>query len=597
VSATFSEPVASSSVSATSFILRDPGGNTVPATVSANGSSVTLQPTASLAASTTYTATLQGGPGGITDQAGNPLTSNDSWSFTTTAGPACPCSLWTPSTTPQTLAQADTTGYELGVRFKSDVAGYITGIRFYKGSGNTGTHVGHLWTNTGTMLGSATFTSETATGWQQVSFATPVAISANTAYVASYTDPVGRYSLNRPYFTTAHDNAPLHALADGDGGPNGVYKEGAGFPNVGTQSSNYWVDVVFATNVSDTTPPTVASVTPGRGASNVSLGTSVSATFSEPVASSSVSATSFILRDPGGNTVPATVSTNGSSVTLQPTASLAASTTYTATLQGGPGGITDQAGNPLTSSDSWSFTTASVDRTPPISVLSFPADSSAYNAIGWNAGCTSPGLCGNASDPGSGVQKIEVSIRRASNGRYWTGSGFTSTSERWLVATGTTAWSYALTSGDFPGVGSYAVRVRATDGSGNVSSPTSTTFVYDTTRPTSTETFPIAKASYTTPSWNAGCVTPGVCGTASDALAGVQKVEVSVRRGSSSYWNGTSFSSASEVFLTATGTTAWTFAFPASNFTASAKYTIRVRATDKVGNVESPSSRQITFTP
>ena len=35
---------------------------------------------------------------------------------------------------------------ELGVKFRSDVAGYITGIRFYKGAGNTGTHVGHLWT-------------------------------------------------------------------------------------------------------------------------------------------------------------------------------------------------------------------------------------------------------------------------------------------------------------------------------------------------------------------------------------------------------------------------------------------------------------------
>ena len=114
------------------------------------------------------------------------------------------------------------------------MAGFITGIRFYKGSGNTGTHVGHLWTSTGTLLGSATFTSETATGWQQVSFATPVAISANTAYVASYTDPVGRFSLNRPFFTSAYDNAPLHALADGDGGPNGVYKEGTGFPTEGS---------------------------------------------------------------------------------------------------------------------------------------------------------------------------------------------------------------------------------------------------------------------------------------------------------------------------------------------------------------------------
>jgi hypothetical protein len=50
------------------------------------------------------------------------------------------------------------------------------------------------------------------------------------------------------------------------------------------------------------------------------------------------------------------------------------------------------------------------------------------------------------------------------------------------------------------------------------------------------------------------------------------------------------------VFLPATGTTSWNFAFPASNFPANANYTIRVRATDRAGNVQSPSSRQISFT-
>ena len=95
------------------------------------------------------------------------------------------------------------------------MAGYVTGIRFYKGAGNTGTHVGHLWSATGQLLATATFTSETATGWQQVSFAAPVAIAANTTYVASYFAPAGHYALDRPYFTTGYDNAPLHALADG----------------------------------------------------------------------------------------------------------------------------------------------------------------------------------------------------------------------------------------------------------------------------------------------------------------------------------------------------------------------------------------------
>ena len=39
------------------------------------------------------------------------------------------------------------------MKFRATQAGYITGIRFYKGSGNTGTHVGSLWSKTGTLLG------------------------------------------------------------------------------------------------------------------------------------------------------------------------------------------------------------------------------------------------------------------------------------------------------------------------------------------------------------------------------------------------------------------------------------------------------------
>src|SRR5438046_7558779 len=51
---------------------------------------------------------------------------------------------------------------ELGVTFRADSNGYITGIRFYKSTGNTGTHVGNLWSSGGTLLASATFTGESA---------------------------------------------------------------------------------------------------------------------------------------------------------------------------------------------------------------------------------------------------------------------------------------------------------------------------------------------------------------------------------------------------------------------------------------------------
>ena len=136
---------------------------------------------------------------------------------------------------------------QLGVKFRSDVAGTIRGIRFYKGAGNTGTHVASLWSSTGTRLATAIFTNETASGWQEVSFATPVAISANTVYVASYHTTTGHYSINTNYFTAGVDNPPLHALASAGSGRNGVYRYGtsSAFPNQTFKAANYWVDVSF----------------------------------------------------------------------------------------------------------------------------------------------------------------------------------------------------------------------------------------------------------------------------------------------------------------------------------------------------------------
>ena len=91
-------------------------------------------------------------------------------------------------------------GQELGVRFRSSVTGSVTGIRFYKTAGLNGTHTGELYSNTGTRLASAVFTNETATGWQTVSFATPVAITANTTYVAAYFSSAGYYVEDNFYF-------------------------------------------------------------------------------------------------------------------------------------------------------------------------------------------------------------------------------------------------------------------------------------------------------------------------------------------------------------------------------------------------------------
>jgi hypothetical protein len=79
----------------------------------------------------------------------------------------------------------DPNSVELGFKFQASTNGSIMGVEFYKGPQNTGTHVADLWTATGTLLATATFTNETASRWQQVNFSNPVAITAGTTYVAS----------------------------------------------------------------------------------------------------------------------------------------------------------------------------------------------------------------------------------------------------------------------------------------------------------------------------------------------------------------------------------------------------------------------------
>ncbi|EKD35673.1 MAG: hypothetical protein ACD_75C01822G0003, partial [uncultured bacterium] len=138
-----------------------------------------------------------------------------SWIFLFSPVPTHATTLWTASDTPTIPADTDGQEIELGVKFQADVNGSITGLRFYKGAANTGLHVAHLWTGAGALLASANFVSETASGWQEVQFAAPVAIQAGTTYVASYHSSSGYFALTEGYFLSDHYTPPLRALASG----------------------------------------------------------------------------------------------------------------------------------------------------------------------------------------------------------------------------------------------------------------------------------------------------------------------------------------------------------------------------------------------
>ena len=277
--------------------------------------------------------------------------------------PECPCTIYQAvDTAGQTNVFDNITGIELGVKFRSTIDGYITGIRFYKSSNDTGVHKGSLWTLGGVLLAQAIFTDESATGWQEVMFDSAVAVTANTTYVASYNSPTGYYAQTNPYFTTDHVNGPLVAIAKTHpDGPNGVYMYSATpvFPTQNSQTENYWTDVVFNNNTTDVSAPKVVATTPANNASGISINPTLTVTFNEPINPVTINNYSFELRDLMNTPVPLNFSYNNGAhnVTITPTAPLEYSSLYTLTVVSGELGVQDLAGNRLSVEASRTFTT------------------------------------------------------------------------------------------------------------------------------------------------------------------------------------------------------------------------------------------------
>ena len=138
---------------------------------------------------------------------------------------------------------------ELGVKFTTDFPGTVTGIRFYKAAAQH-RHAHRQPVDRrrhAARPGHVHRTSRRAAG-STCTFASPVAVTADTTYVASYFAPNGHYSVTSGGFSSAVDNPPLHALANGTSA-NGVLRlrrrEHASRPRA-AGAANYWVDVLFA---------------------------------------------------------------------------------------------------------------------------------------------------------------------------------------------------------------------------------------------------------------------------------------------------------------------------------------------------------------
>ena len=284
--------------------MRDPGNNLIAASVNTSGSQITLTPSAALNGSTVYTATIIGGGSGVKDLAGNALASNYTWSFTTAIV----------DLTPPTVTSVSPLSGATGVSLTADViANFSEAINAATVTGTT-----FQLRDAGNNL----VTAVVSASGNQITLNPSTSLTTSTIYTATIT-----------------------------GGASGV-KDLAGNALVGNYSWSF-------TTAVDNTPPTVTSVSPLAGAAGVSIGTTVIANFSESINASTVTGSTYQLRDAGNNLIAATVGTSGGQITLTPSSPLGAGATYTATITGGASGVKDLAGNALASNYSWSFTTAS----------------------------------------------------------------------------------------------------------------------------------------------------------------------------------------------------------------------------------------------
>jgi hypothetical protein len=323
ISATFSEAMSPATINDTTFTLKQ-GVTPVAGTVNYTGLTATFTPLVGLTANTAYTATITTG---AKDLAGNALAANFVWSFTTSAAA---------DTTAPTVTSTVPAANAVGVPFNQKPAATFSEA-MDPATINTLTFT--LKQGITPVTGTVTYVGQTAT------FTPAVNLTASTIYTATIT-------------TGAKDLAG-NALA---------------------------ADVIwsFTTGaIADTTPPTVTSTDPVDNATGVAFSQKPSAVFSEAMDPATINNVTFTLKQ-GTTSVSGTVSYLGNTATFSPLNPLESNKTFTATITSG---ARDLAGNLMTSSKIWTFST--ITTAPPGVALGAIAP---FGGFGGGAGMTNQGL-------------------------------------------------------------------------------------------------------------------------------------------------------------------------------------------------------------
>jgi O-glycosyl hydrolase len=296
ITATFSQAMNALTITSSTFTLTAQGGGAVTGTVTyvSATSEAMFTPASNLAYSTTYTATITTG---VQDSAGTALASNITWTFATAAAPAA---LTVTAVTPLNAATGVAVNTTVTATFSASMNALTISSSTFTLTPQSGPAVAGTYSVNGEV---ATFTPSAA-------------LANNTQYTAAIT-------------TGAQDSS------------------GA------TLAANYSWSFTTAAAAA----PTVAATSPAKNATGVSIGSAITATFSEQMNSATLTGSTFTLSASGGGSVSGLImySTATATVTFTPNAALNYDTAYTATITTG---AASSGGVALASNYAWTFTTA-----------------------------------------------------------------------------------------------------------------------------------------------------------------------------------------------------------------------------------------------
>jgi len=395
ISVTFSEAMDPSTINTTTIKLTGPGAVSVPATVTYSNNVAVLNPTAALATNTVYTGTVTTG---VKDVAGTPLAASYNWIFTTAAVDTAPT---VAATTPSSGATGVGLSTEVTATFSEAMkASSINNTTFtLTGPGNVGVAATVTYANnaavlnpTAALTANTLYTATVTTGVQDVAgthmannftwtFTTAAGDTAPTVVSTSPADSATGVALSSKVtatFSEAMNSSTINTLTFTLKASGGVpVSASVSYANsVATLSptSPLTQDTVYTatltTGVADVAgthmavantwtfrtdvAPTVISTSPPANTIEYGVANNVTATFSKAMDTSTITGATFTLKDSLGVAVPATVSYANNVATLAPTANLAGTTVYRATLTTG---CKDGAGTAIANTFTWTFTT------------------------------------------------------------------------------------------------------------------------------------------------------------------------------------------------------------------------------------------------